>query len=92
MDWPVQDSGGYGPCHWCGSETPERHGEILFGCCQSSINPDRLLTVEVCQQCLDAFRTDPSSVRCPDEDAAADPSAKAIEICQSAPMRGVWHN
>lgn len=41
----------YGPCHICGSETPERHGRYLIGC--GFIRCGCGYTVEVCEECLD---------------------------------------
>lgn len=51
----------YGPCHLCGSETPERHGRYLLGPCTCGAH-----TIEVCAECLDRERSDHPE-RCPDE-------------------------
>jgi len=40
----------YGPCHFCGSETPEQHGRILVGCADCR-TPSGIATVEICDEC-----------------------------------------
>jgi len=49
---------GYGPCHWCGSETDEQHGSVLLGECDCGAH-----TIEVCPAC----RANPPDM-CPDCD------------------------
>jgi hypothetical protein len=44
----------YGPCHLCGVETPERHGRILIGCCQTE--GSTTITVEICIPCREELR------------------------------------
>ena len=41
----------FGPCHLCGSETQERHGVWLLGCCPIE-GSTQTATVEVCGICL----------------------------------------
>ena len=58
------DGATYGPCHLCGSESPERHGVILVGCCRIE-GSTRTATVEICEPCRS------SDLPCPHDDVSA---------------------
>lgn len=59
----------YGPCHLCGAETPEQHGNVLIGCCRPNDNDGRsqIATVEICEKCLSELR-EGRSLPCPNEE------------------------